>query len=249
MARSRCSVLKQLTSRWSTSLCISERFICILTPKIHETTTTIFLWNKAYFHLTLQVSLKFLLRWGDYKNCRNYTVQLYIHGSANTLLAYNKWPLLKTLLPPRYGSRCWDPAEIPHIPYLTLRGGVLLLPRHPDQQILLALSRIPPHEEKVLSQRKVLRINPFETKCKITYVFFHYLEFCYCSTTTRSYAWNMPLHIHHMGNDGTFSCLWGKLLLCFWKYSISLAITKRSEDNGNTKCCVCACFRLQKQSR
>lgn len=172
MARSRCSVLKQLTSRWSTSLCISERFICILTPKIHETTTTIFLWNKAYFHLTLQVSLKFLLRWGDYKNCRNYTFQLYIRGSANTLLAYNKWPLLKTLLPPRYGSRCWDPAEIPHIPYLTLRGGVLLLPRHPDQQILLALSRIPPHEEKVLSQRKVLRINSFETKCKITYVFF-----------------------------------------------------------------------------
>lgn len=59
--------------------------------------------------------------------------------------------------------------------HLTLRGGVLLLLCHPGQRILLALSRIPPHEEKVLSQRKLLQINPYETK--IMYIF-HYLEFC-----------------------------------------------------------------------
>lgn len=41
-----------------------------------------------------------------------------------------------------------------HVSHLNLRGGVLLLPCHPGQRIFLALSRIPPHEEKVLGQRK-----------------------------------------------------------------------------------------------
>lgn len=59
-----------------------------------------------------------------------------------------------------------------HIPHLTLGGGLLLSPCHPGQRILLALSRIPLHEEKALGQGKVLQINPFETKRRITYVVF-----------------------------------------------------------------------------
>lgn len=55
------------------------------------------------------------------------------------------------------------------------------------------------------------------------------------------------LEKYHMENDETFLCLRGKMLLCFWKYSVWLAVTKRSEDTSNTKCCVCACFRDQEQ--
>lgn len=49
----------------------------------------------------------------------------------------------------------------------TLQGGVRLLPRCSGQQILLALSRIPPREGNEL-QRKVLQINLSERRCKIT---------------------------------------------------------------------------------
>lgn len=53
-------------------------------------------------------------------------------------------------------------------------------------------------------------------------------------------------HKHHMENDGTFSCLWGKLL-CSWKYSVWLALTQCREDSGSANGCVCACLRVQQQ--
>lgn len=87
-------------------------------------------------------SLKLLLRLGDYKACRKYTFQLYTHSSANPTWAYCECLGLK------HCCHCNTAADAK-----TLQGGTQLLLRHSGQQILLALSRIPPREGNELREK------------------------------------------------------------------------------------------------
>lgn len=153
----------------------------------------------------------------------------------------------RRLLPLQHGSRCPDPAEMPHFSSDPVRRcAAPAVPSWPVE------SASPEQDStawgKGTQPEKSPTTESLRNKMQDNVRFFSSLGVLLAFKNNQKLCMNyvQHLHKHHMENDGTFSCLWGKLL-CFWKYSVWLAVTKCSEDSGNTNHCVCACFRVQEQ--